>query len=369
MAKKLDTIWELDDHTEKKHYLLTRYLSRWVPIFQHGRGEVRNLVFVDGFAGPGVYSGGQAGSPVLMIRTFLNAPRQPGTLLHCFFVEEDRDRYAELERRVAGFRSETIHIETLRGEYSEHYNDIRAKIAALGRSTAVFAFLDPFGGVEDPELAVEMTLRPRSEALVYLPVGMFGARFLEHPSMDRTLTSIFGDERWRVLVGKPPAERTLGLMDLYAERLKEGGGPNPQRFYVERFIMRPGNPGANRYCLFFATKHRRAVEAMREAMWHVDPANGRQFDPREPSDPGLELWKPELAARLRDKFPPGTKFTFDEAWEYVVDEVPPYDKVRLGAALKHLRDSTKQLVAMNRTTGKAHRRGFNPATTDCEMLE
>jgi three-Cys-motif partner protein len=368
MAKKLGTVWDLDDHTERKHFLLTRYLSRWVPIFQHGRGEVRNLVFVDGFAGPGVYSGGEPGSPVLMIKTFLNAPRKAETILHCFFVEQNQKRHAELERRVDGFRSDKIRIETLLGDYSEHYDEVRAKIMALGRSTAVFAFLDPFGGVEDPDMAVEMTVRPRSEALVYLPVGMFGQRFLEHPNMERTLTSIFGDDRWRVLIGKPSAERTLGLMDLYADRLTEGGGSNPQRFYVERFIMRPGNPGANRYCLFFATKHRRAVEAMREAMWHVDAANGRQFDPREPSDAGLEVWKPELAARLRERFPPGTTFTFDDAWEYVIDEVPPFDKVRLGAALKHMRDDTRQLVAVRRGTGKPHRQGFNPKTTDCKMV-
>lgn len=368
MAKKIGTVWDLDDHTEKKHVLLTRYLSRWVPILQHGHGKTDNLVFVDGFAGPGVYAGDEPGSPVLMIKEFLKAARQPETRLHCFFVEQNRKRYEELERRVNGFRSDKILIETFRGDYSKHYGTIKSRITALGGSTAVFAFLDPFGGVEDPNMAVEMTVRPRSEALIYLPVGMFGARFLEIPNMDRTLTSIFGDDRWRSLVGKSPAERTNGLMDLYAERLKEGGGPNAPRFYVERFIMRPGNPGANRYCLFFATKHRRAVEAMREAMWVVDPANGRLFDPREPSDPGLEIWKPELADRLREKFPVGTTFTSDEAMQYVVDEVPPFDKARLSAALKYLRDDTKQLEAVTRDTGTPHRRGFNPKTTDCKMV-
>ncbi|WP_445150493.1 three-Cys-motif partner protein TcmP [Baekduia sp. Peel2402] len=360
-------MWDLDDHTEKKHVLLGRYLSRWVPIFQHGHGKTDNLVFVDGFAGPGIYSGGQPGSPVVMLKTYLNAQRQPDTVLHCFFVEQSPKRHEELERQIEGFRSDKIKIETFLGDYSEHYETIKSRIATLGKSTAVFAFLDPFGGVEDPDMAVEMTVRSRSEALVYLPVGMFGARFLENPNMQRTLTAIFGDERWRVLVGKTPAERTLGLMDLYEARLKEGG-PGAPRFYVERFMMRPGNPGANRYCLFFATKHRRAVEAMRDAMWHVDPANGRQFDPREPSDPGLELWKPELAARLRERFPNGTTFDFDDAWQYVVDEVPPFDKKRLTAVLKHLRDDTKQLVAVRRADGKPHRRGFNPKTTDCKMV-
>lgn len=135
MAKKPGAIWELDDHTEKKHVLLSRYLSRWVPILQHGYGMTNNLVFVDGFAGPGVYAGGQPGSPVLMIKTYLNAPHRPDTVLHCFFVEQNRKRYEELERRVDGFRSEQIRIETFRGDYSEHYEDIRSTPTALGSST------------------------------------------------------------------------------------------------------------------------------------------------------------------------------------------------------------------------------------------
>ncbi len=364
MAKKLPAIMTLEAHTAAKHELLTRYLSRWVPIFQHGRGRTRNLVFVDGYAGAGVYANREAGSPVLMIRTYLNSPRQPDTHLHCFFVEQDPERHAILERQVAPFRNAQCHIDVRCGDYAEHYDDIRGCVGRL-RQPAVFAFLDPFSAVEDPDMAVRLAVRPRSEALVYLPVDHF-ARFLDGTRLAKTLDGVFGDDRWRVLVGKSYQERARGLVELYQQRLSDPlpGRPNG-RFYVETFTIRP-DAGGNRYWLFFATKRAEGVEAIREAMWHVDPANGRLFDAKSPPQPGLELWKPGLADVLRAKFPSGTTFDFADAWQFVVDEQPPFDKPRLRAALKHLRENGL-LERINPKTGKPSKHGF-PEGVPIRML-
>jgi three-Cys-motif partner protein len=354
MAKQLATLWPLEEHTAAKHELLTRYLSRWVPIFQFGYAKSDHLVFVDGFAGPGVYAGGEPGSPVLMIREFLKAKRQPGTTLHCFFVEADKARSEELERRVARFRNAGCEIEIFCGDYAQHHPDIRARVAKLPPSP-VFAFLDPFGAVEDPDLAMGLTLRPRTEALVYLPVGNF-ARFIDKPPMERNLNAVFGDDRWKALKGKSTAEITRGMVSLYSKLLGETSSSRGRRFYVEHFAIQPRR--GTRYYLFFATSHPRAVEAMREAMWHIDKANGCLFDPRHPSQPGLETWKPELAADVHRRFPQGTAFTFDEAWEWVVENKPPFDQARLRAALTHLRD--QGVLEVLGPNGKPSRRGFPP---------
>ncbi len=363
MAKALPTIWALEDHTRAKHELLTRYLSRWVPIFQHGYGKTSDLVLIDGFAGPGVYSNDEPGSPVLMLRAYLNATRDPSTRLHCFFIEENAKRVAELERRVAGFRGPQCHIEVRHGDYADHYAAVMSYVDSLHRP-AVFAFLDPFSAVEDPNLAVDVVVRPRSEALVYLPVGHF-ARFLDQASMERTLNGVYGDDRWQVLRGKSTREIRWGLIELYEQRLAEPTQGQQGRFYVERFGIQPAK--GERYYLFLATKHRKAVEAVRDAMWAIDPANGCLFDARQAPQPGLELWKPGLAASLQRRFEKGSQFDFSDAWEYVVDAEPPFDKQRLRAALAHLRDDQRCLVTLNPKTGKPSRRGF-PAGQPIQML-
>lgn len=351
MAKAQPSIWKLEDHTRAKHELLTRYLKRWVPIFQHGYGRRDHLVFVDGFAGPGVYADDEPGSPVLMIREFLNADRQPTTTLHCFFVEKDKKRVAELERRVSGFRSARCVIHVLDGEYAARCHEINAYIDDLP-DPAVFAFLDPFSALDDPDLAGDVVVRPSAEALVYLPVGHF-ARFLEQKSFAPTLMGVFGDDRWKQLIGQATREISAGLVRLYSERLAETGGGS--RVYVEHFAIRPAK--GERYYLFFATKHKKAIEAMREAFWQVDPAEGRSYDAKNPPQPGLSAWRPGLAEKIIERFKAAGRFRFEDAWSFVAEEVPPFDKKRLREALAQLRDD-QRIVIRDPKTGEPSRRGF-----------
>ena len=65
MSGPKQTIWTLDPHTRAKHLILQRYLHAWIPIIALGRGRA---VFIDGFAGPGVYAGGEEGSPIIAMR-------------------------------------------------------------------------------------------------------------------------------------------------------------------------------------------------------------------------------------------------------------------------------------------------------------
>ena len=56
MATPTETLWELDPHTTAKHEILRRYLGAWFPILNRHHGRI---VYIDGFAGPGRYIGGE----------------------------------------------------------------------------------------------------------------------------------------------------------------------------------------------------------------------------------------------------------------------------------------------------------------------
>ena len=60
------TTWELEAHTIGKHLVLKHYMGAWLPIMSRWNGRV---LFIDAFAGPGKYSGGEPGSPVIAIRS------------------------------------------------------------------------------------------------------------------------------------------------------------------------------------------------------------------------------------------------------------------------------------------------------------
>ena len=60
MAAPKQTIWKLEPHTRAKHEILKRYLQAWIILSQ---GRFPEILYIDGFAGPGEYEGGKPDLP------------------------------------------------------------------------------------------------------------------------------------------------------------------------------------------------------------------------------------------------------------------------------------------------------------------
>ena len=63
MAAPRKTIWQLEHHTRAKHEILKRYLQAWMVILS--QGKFSEILYIDGFAGPGEYDRGEVGSPII----------------------------------------------------------------------------------------------------------------------------------------------------------------------------------------------------------------------------------------------------------------------------------------------------------------
>src|SRR5579864_4268748 len=93
------TVWDLDEHTRGKHVVLRRYLEAWLPILgsRHDR-----IIFIDGFAGPGEYSKGEPGSPLIALEAFVSHPAAAHMAEVRFaFIETDPERAKHLEGVIA----------------------------------------------------------------------------------------------------------------------------------------------------------------------------------------------------------------------------------------------------------------------------
>jgi three-Cys-motif partner protein len=93
MSKPLGTVWNLEPHTAKKHEILRRYFEAWLPIMASWNGRV---VYIDGFAGPGKYSNGEDGSPVVVLKAARDHTNPMKAELVCIFVEDDVERWRHL---------------------------------------------------------------------------------------------------------------------------------------------------------------------------------------------------------------------------------------------------------------------------------
>ena len=98
------TLWRRGDHTEGKHLVLRHYFEAWFPILRMGRRNQR-ILFIDGFAGPGEYQGGEEGSPLVAMRVLSQHSSRSRIRAGVVFVfiEKDPTRAQHLEGLVAGW--------------------------------------------------------------------------------------------------------------------------------------------------------------------------------------------------------------------------------------------------------------------------
>ena len=100
MSDTLPTVWPADAHTQAKHAILQKYVGAWFPILtgqtakiarQRGVAPKREILFIDGFAGPGEYTNGKAGSPVIALKAALNHSKPFPIPVRMLFIEKRGD--------------------------------------------------------------------------------------------------------------------------------------------------------------------------------------------------------------------------------------------------------------------------------------
>jgi len=270
---------EIEPHTAAKHLLLKRYLDAWFPILG---SRFNRIYYIDGFAGPGEYLGGQDGSPVIALKSALRHI-ETGTLsatvnVKFFFVEANPVFCTHLSRRVESLKlPETLSIEIINGEFREVIEPALDQLNQTQRALApTFAFVDPFGFKGIPLHIMQRILRFRScEVFVNVMVDFIN-RFLQHPNdkVVRHFPETFGSEDV-LRIPEQPGDRKEALLELYRAQLKASAS------YVGRFDME-NRRHRTVYSLFFATNSDKGFQKMKEAMWSVAPASGGLFSDADP---------------------------------------------------------------------------------------
>jgi len=281
-----ETVWPLDEHTRAKHELLRRYLGAWFPILTYG-GFHRRVLFLDGFAGPGVYADGEPGSPIIALNTLVSH-RVFGELGRTefvfMFVESDHDRCVSLDDELQAFwdrnggqpKNVRVHViestfADLAGELLDHMREQKKQLAPT------FAFVDPFGWKGVPlALIADLLSYDRCEVLfnfMYDSVNRWVTD--ERPGIARHFADLFGtgEDEHRRAAGLAGDERKRFLRDLYAHQLRAVGGFP----YVRAFELMDIDRGRTAYYLMYGTRHHRGLEVMKDAMWALDPIGGVRF--------------------------------------------------------------------------------------------
>lgn len=268
------TLWKLENHTIGKHKVLQHYMDAWLPIMLKSNERV---LFIDAFAGPGEYIGGEDGSPVIALEAFLNHSNLNLTTgeLRFVFIEKERPRARHLEQVIDGFSSRLparCRAEVLQGTFT---NELTKALDAIDTQNKIlapsFVMVDPFGVSDTPMSLIGRILKnPKSEVYISFMYEYIN-RFRSSPEFSGPLDELFGCREWRDGIDEEDAEkRKAFFFGLYKNQLKASGAK-----YVLHFDLYEGE--RLKYALFFATNHPRGCDKMKQAMWNVAPFGDFRF--------------------------------------------------------------------------------------------
>jgi three-Cys-motif partner protein len=326
------TVWELAPHTKAKHEILRRYLGAWFPILT-ARGWNQRVIFLDGFAGPGRYQGGEPGSPIIALDTLVRHPLFD-KLAQCefvmIFVESDAARVANLEQEIDAYwkahggAPSNVKIHIRKGTFADTADEILTNLESQQSSMApTFAFVDPFGFKGVPlDITRRLLRHDKCEVFFNLMYDSFN-RFITSDNDEATqthLTELFGTNEYRLVDGLEPDDRQDYLHGLFERQLHDVVGCR----YTHHFRMK-GSNGHNVCSLFFGTKNIKGIEVMKEAMWGLDPASGMTFSDRLAGQDVLFQPQPNfspLRQAILDRFAGQARVPVEQIEHYVLAETP-----------------------------------------------
>jgi three-Cys-motif partner protein len=356
-----DTIWECAPHTKAKHQLLKNYLDAWFPILGRYNGKI---VFIDGFAGPGIYTDGEVGSPLIAIRSAFGQQAFIGdTEILFLFIEKDQKRLDSLLELVSNEQKpESFKTHCVNDDFLEIITSELDELDSNGKNNApIFAFIDPFGFSQVPyKLLKRLLQRDKTEAFIYFPRDHVN-RFLEQDKVKTHIQSLFGLDE--IVLPEGSGNRLEQVKVLYHNQLKKIAK------YVGSFTMKDMRNHPI-YDLFFVSNHRLGFVKMKEAMWAVDKSGGFSFSDRT-NQSQIILFQPdpveELVNRLKVTGAGKTAVTFDELETYFVENTN-YLATHVKNALKRLEAQALIKCKPLKTDGTKRRNNTFPSGTIIDFL-
>jgi three-Cys-motif partner protein len=356
------TVWPLEEHTKGKHLVLRKYLDAWLPILGSTQGRV---IFIDGFAGPGAYTGGEDGSPIIALKAFANHPaRARMKEVRFWFIEKDPARAAHLDKLVEPYKEMLGQgsIDVTCGSFDAEVSGVLTELAENTQKMApAFVMIDPFGVSQTPMAVVRQILQnPKCEVSISFMAEFIG-RFKAEEGWEVHLDGLFGTDEWRQYLQTPNHRlQRQQFFELYKRQLKNDGAKHVVHFELYRSAELV-------YAIFFATQSHVGCNKMKEAIWKADPAGGMSFISGR--DAAMDLFtndisrfEPEIEARLR-LHPPDEWVSIESIEKWAMGDETHFHCGQLKAALRNL--ETNGLVEADETTRR--RRKTYPAGTMLQL--
>ena len=259
--------------TEMKHRILSLYLKPWIRKVSKVNSR---LLFVDGFAGSGIYPDGTRGSPMIAMDVADEVLSENDSVsnrveeFECIFVEKDEGYYRELKKHTDEYEAEVdnrINKNCIHTEFQDWAPNFIRDHEHKNLQPALI-FVDPFGYRDIPFklLSEFFSLRDQNlELLINLMAGKM-APWVKDSDKEQTITDTLGTDVWKERVeslGKD--ERAEALCDIYERQWKSETDAN----FTMPFEMVEEGKRQTSYYLIHVTNHLHGLKVMKETMYNA----------------------------------------------------------------------------------------------------
>jgi three-Cys-motif partner protein len=257
------------EQTRVKHSILAAYLPAYYHILKRSSN---NLVYIDGFAGPGAYvdlGNTYDGSPLLALK--LIASRSDfSEQVSTVFIESDELLYAQLKDSVDTFFQEHPHIRMpihRHGTFSDVLSEIIGRVG--GNLAPTFLFVDPCG-LSGTSFATIRTVMDNNKCESFIFFNIDGVRRIAGlKELSDVLVELIGSEQRAEVLHKElrvinsAEERERLILSEYCKALRE----DMEVRYIIPFRVEHEDQRRTSHYLIHASKHPLAFRIMKDVMW------------------------------------------------------------------------------------------------------
>jgi three-Cys-motif partner protein len=268
--------WVIGEQTKVKHQLLRKYIDPWMKIllaYQSKKNLREQLIYIDGFSGPGVYWRNNLkrakcwGSPLIVANVAKKYIKEKySRKIYIIGIDKDKECVELLNFYLQRFninyhQTWVAH----QAEFETRINKILDDFEAKGLSNPpIFFFIDPFGYTGFSMSTLKRILHyPMVELFINFMVYDINRRASD-PQFKESLVALFGTSEFLKVDNFIDTEdRVLFLRNLYCNQLLTNGGAE---FVMPFRVNTPDQIGRARYFLIHVSKSFTALKLMKDAM-------------------------------------------------------------------------------------------------------
>lgn len=262
MNQAEDFFSDLKEWSTRKLSVIEKYIDGFSKILG---SRFKEVFYIDGFAGRGVYDKGEKGSPVLGAETAqrFQQGQKPFTL-HCINIEKDHENFLNLQTETEKFGSLVTNYE---GTFEDNIDSILSRIK---NSPAIF-FIDDFGIKGTDWEAVEKLIARKYSTDIWIRFdhktvrrlsGFYYSEAKEANGKLNTLQNLFGisdkDYLQSRLDGETSEKRIENAVMLYIEQLERTFDKVGKKGFAASYPI-ISMDGQSKYHLVFACSNKTAA--------------------------------------------------------------------------------------------------------------